>query len=90
MSDLHIVVIFNDYYTQIVAFFDQTDAEQKQKQTCCKPTANYVLIMGILNFDISFSEATITYKKGSVAFGHFIRFAYQKSSLLIYSLFEFD
>ena len=38
MSDFHIVVIFNDFYTQIIAFFDQTDAEQKQKQTCCKPT----------------------------------------------------
>ena len=38
MSDFHIVIIFNDYYTQIIAFFDQTDAEQKQKQTCCKPT----------------------------------------------------
>ena len=29
MSDFHIVVIFNDYYTQIIAVFDQTDAEQK-------------------------------------------------------------
>ena len=28
----------NEYYTQIVAVFDETDAEQKQKQTCCKPT----------------------------------------------------
>ena len=36
MSDLHIILIFNEYYTQIVAVFDQTDAEQKQ--TCCKPT----------------------------------------------------
>ena len=34
MSDFHIVVIFNDYYTLImVAVFDETDAEQKQKQT---------------------------------------------------------
>ena len=40
MSDFHIVVIFNDYYTQIIAFFDQTYAEQKQKQTCCNPTKN--------------------------------------------------
>ena len=38
MYNFHIVVIFNDYYTQIVAFFDQADAEQKQKQTCCNPT----------------------------------------------------
>ena len=38
MSDFHIVLIFNEYYTQIVAVFDETDAEQKQKQTCCKPT----------------------------------------------------
>ena len=38
MSDFHIILIFNEYYTQIVAVFDQTDAEQKQKQTCCKPT----------------------------------------------------
>ena len=36
----HIAVIFNDYYTLIVAFFDQTDAEQKQKQTCCNPTVH--------------------------------------------------
>ena len=36
MSDFHIVVIFNDYFTQIIPFFDQTDAEQKQ--TCCNPT----------------------------------------------------
>ena len=31
--DFHIVLIFNEYYTQIVAVFDETDAEQKQKQT---------------------------------------------------------
>ena len=36
MSDFHIVLIFNEYYTQIVAVFDETDAEQKE--TCCKPT----------------------------------------------------
>ena len=36
MSDFHIIVIFNEYYTQIVAVFDETDREQKQ--TCCKPT----------------------------------------------------
>ena len=40
MSDFHVVVIFNDYYTLIIAFFDQTNAEQKQKQTCCKPHLN--------------------------------------------------
>ena len=33
MSNFHIVLIFNEYYTQIAAFFDETDAEQKQKQT---------------------------------------------------------
>ena len=42
MSDFHIVLIvliFNKYYTQIIAVFDETDAEQKQKQKqCCKPT----------------------------------------------------
>ena len=41
MSDFHIVLIFthfNEYYTQIVAVFHETDAEQKQKQMCCKPT----------------------------------------------------
>ena len=38
MSDFHIVLIFNEYFTQIIAVFDETDAEQKQKQTCCKPT----------------------------------------------------
>ena len=34
MSDFHIVVIFNDYYTPIVAFF----TKQIQKQTCCNST----------------------------------------------------
>ena len=33
MSDFHIILIFNEYYTEIVAVFDETDAEQKQKQT---------------------------------------------------------
>ena len=33
MSDFHIVVFFNDYYTLIVAFFDETDTEQIQIQT---------------------------------------------------------
>ena len=33
VPDFHIVLIFNEYYTQIVAVFDETDAEQKQKQT---------------------------------------------------------
>ena len=33
VSDFHIVLIFNEYYTQIVAVFDETDPEQKQKQT---------------------------------------------------------
>ena len=33
VSDFHIVLIFNEYYTQIVAVFDKTDPEQKQKQT---------------------------------------------------------
>ena len=42
VSDFHIVLIFNEYYTQIVAVFDETDAEQKQKQTCCKPTQRQV------------------------------------------------
>ena len=32
VSDFHIVLIFNEYYTQILAVFDETDAEQKQKQ----------------------------------------------------------
>ena len=32
VSDFHIILIFNEYYTQIVAVFDETDAEQKQKQ----------------------------------------------------------
>ena len=43
MSDFHIIVIFNEYYTQIVAVFDETDAEQKQ--TCRKPTR--VMVMAI-------------------------------------------
>ena len=38
MCPIFISVILNDYYIQIVAVFDETDAEQKQKQTCCKPT----------------------------------------------------
>ena len=33
MSDFHIVVFFNDYYTLIVSFFDETDTEQIQIQT---------------------------------------------------------
>ena len=32
MSNFHIILIFSEYYTQIVAVFDETDAEQKQKQ----------------------------------------------------------
>ena len=31
MSDFHIILIFNEYYTQIIAVCDETDAEQKQK-----------------------------------------------------------
>ena len=42
MSNFHIVVIFNDYYTEIVAFFDQIDAEQKQ--TCCKPNLHNMVL----------------------------------------------
>ena len=38
VSDFHIVLIL-EYYTQILAVFDETDAEQKQKQTCCKSTS---------------------------------------------------
>ena len=30
VSDFHIVLTFNEYYTQIIAVFDETDAEQKQ------------------------------------------------------------
>ena len=30
VSNFHIIFIFNEYYTQIVAVFDETDAEQKQ------------------------------------------------------------
>ena len=30
MSDFHMVLIFDEYDTQIVAVFDETDAEQKQ------------------------------------------------------------
>ena len=30
--------LMNTIYIQIVAVFDETDAEQKQKQTCCNPT----------------------------------------------------
>ena len=33
VSDFHIVLILNEYYTQIVAVFDKTGPEQKQKQT---------------------------------------------------------
>ena len=29
---LNIILIFNEYYKHIVAVFDETDAEQKQKQ----------------------------------------------------------
>ena len=32
MSDFHGVLIFNEYDTQIIAVFDETDAEHKQKQ----------------------------------------------------------
>ena len=42
MFDFHIVLIFthfNEYYTQIIAVFDEKDAEQKQKQTCCEPSS---------------------------------------------------
>ena len=45
VSNFHIVLIFNEYYTQIVAVFDETDAEQKQKQTCCKPTIKLVMYL---------------------------------------------
>ena len=37
VSNFHIVLILNEYYTQILAVFDETDAEQKQ--TCCKSTS---------------------------------------------------
>ena len=37
MSNFHIVVIFNDYYNTNRSFFDETDTEQIQKQTCCNP-----------------------------------------------------
>ena len=30
VSNFHIVLISNEYYTQIIAVFDETDAEQKQ------------------------------------------------------------
>ena len=29
----HFYPFLNEYYTQIIAVFDETDAEQKQKQT---------------------------------------------------------
>ena len=54
MFDFHMVVIFNEYYTQIVAVFDETDAEQKQKQTvfltlgkCFKQKINFCLVINI-------------------------------------------
>ena len=33
VSDFHIILIFNEYYAQIIGVLDETDAEQKQKQT---------------------------------------------------------
>ena len=45
VSNFHIVLIFNEYYTQIIAVFDKTDAEQKQ--TCCKPTITTIFQLSI-------------------------------------------
>ena len=35
MSDFHIIVIFNDYYTLIVGFFDETDTDMLQTHHGC-------------------------------------------------------